>query len=363
MRTSLAKGIALAVAVAGGVGLEMGHPRAESGFMPMIEVHSRTMKRDGGILQSATGNEFFVPGTRVTMSINAGTTHPGEMTLCGGGVGGDGAVGDKLKRSSFVWMLTTLPVKYENGRGTFDLEWARYRADNGERPVAQGKWTLTLAEGQTQVVDLVHGAPGSGNCNAESTLVEVGVAVKEDPKLAQTVLQYDLWLTHHSPDGEQKVRHFVGMGTQGAEVAFAFVPLRFPVPQLVSNQLPYDLIMSVLGKLRGRVSADGRIALAVDTTRNDGMGPRGEPATGYGGGSGSKFVEIAEGEAIEIELPVGSGSSSRPAFAGVTPPPRAGGRVPDTEPVTVRDGRVTVEEGLFFKGHRTSLVVQVRQVR
>ena len=145
-------------------------------------------------------------------------------------------------------------------------------------------------------------------------------------------------------------------------MAFAFVPLRFPVPQLVSNQLPYDLITSVLGKLRGRVSADGRISLAVDTTRNDGMGPRGEPPTGYGGGSGSKFVEIADGEAIEIELPVGSGSSSRAAFAGVTPTPRAGGRVPETEPVTVRDGRVTVEEGLFFKGHRTSLVVQVRQV-
>jgi hypothetical protein len=362
MRTTLARGLVFAVALVAGAGFEMGRARAASGFNPMIEVHGRTMKRDGGVAQSATGSEFFVPGTRVTMAIKAGTTHPEEMTLCGGGVGGDGPIDQMLKHSSFVWRLTTVPVKYENGRATFDLEWARYRADNGDRAVAQGKSTLTLAEGQRQVVDLVHGAPGSGSCNAESTLIEVGVAVKEDPKLAQNILQYDLWLTHQTPDGDRKVRHFVGMGLQGAEVAFAFVPLRFPVPQLVSNQLPYDLIMSVLGKLRGRVTPEGRIALTIDTTRSDGMGPRGEPATGNGSGSGSKFLEMAEGEAVEIELPAGSGRSSRQAFAGVTPPPRAGAPVRETDPVSVRDGRVTVEEGLFFQGHRTSLVVQVRRV-
>jgi hypothetical protein len=169
MRTILAKGLVFAVALVAGAGFEMGRARAASGFNPMIEVHGRTMKRDGGVAQSATGREFFVPGTRVTMAINAGTTRPEEMTLCGGGVGGDGPIDEMLKHSSFVWRLTTVPAKYENGRATFDLEWARYRADNGDRAVAQGKSTLTLAEGQRQVDRPCRGS-GSGSCNAESTL-------------------------------------------------------------------------------------------------------------------------------------------------------------------------------------------------
>jgi hypothetical protein len=284
------------------------------------------------------------------------------MTVCGGGVGGDRPIEELLKKSSFVWKITALPTRYEKGRATFDLEWARYRADSGLRPVAQGRQILTLAEGQRQVLDLARGASGTTNCNADSTLVEVGAAVKEDPKLAATILQYDLWLMHNLPDGEQKVRHFIAMGTQGAEVAFAFVPLRFPVPQLVSNQLRYDIITSVGGKLRGRVMPDGRISLTVDTTRNDGMGLRGGPQSGFNGGSGAKFLEVAEGEAIEIELPAANGHSSRAAFAGVIVPPRAGAPDAQTEPVSVRDGRVTVDEGLFFQGHRTSVVVQIRRV-
>jgi hypothetical protein len=362
MRTFLARDLVFVVAMTAGVSADLPSAGAKAGSTPMIEVHARTMKREGGVAQSGTANGSFVPGSPETLSVNAGTTHPEEMTLCGGGVGGDRPIADMLKSSSFVWKLTTRPTKYENGRGTFDLEWARYRADSGDRAVAQGSSTLTLAEGQRQAVDFVRGAPGSGSCTAESTLIEVAVAVREDQKLAQTILQYDLWLTHRSPDGEQKVRHFVGMGAQGAEVAFAFVPLRFGVPQVVSNQQPYDLITSVLGKLRGRVTPDGRITLAVDTTRNDGMGPPGEPASGYGGGSGSKYLEMAEGEAIEIELPAASGRSSRPAFAGVIPPPRAGAPDRVTEPVSVRDGRVIVDESLFFQGHRTSLVVQIRRV-
>jgi hypothetical protein len=78
------------------------------------------------------------------------------------------------------------------------------------------------------------------------------------------------------------------------------------------------------------------------------MGPRGEPATGTGGGSGSKFLEDGGGEAIEIRLPAAAelepsgirGRDSRRASA-------AAGR--ETEPVSVRDGRVTVEEGCSFR--------------
>jgi hypothetical protein len=285
------------------------------------------------------------------------------MTVCGGGVSEVGTLDDKLARSSFVWKLTVLPVSYENGRETFELEWARYRRDGGGRPSAQGKTTLTLAEGQRQVVDLVHGAPGSGNCPGASTLIEVGAGVRENPKFAQAILQYDMWLTHKGTGGEPQVRHFAGMGVQGAEVTFAFVPLRFAVVQRIPNQAAYDVITSVTGTVRGRLQEDGRIELSVDTTRRDGMGPRGEGPTGEHGGSGVKRLEVTPSEAVEIELPAAGDRSSLPAVAGVTPSVRRGPAPKLTDPVTVADGRVTVDDALFFTGYRTSLVVQVRQVR
>ncbi len=357
------KSLVIVSVMTAGAWLQMAPAGAQSGFTPIIEVHSLTTKRDGGVFQSATGREPFVSGQRATMSIFAGTSRPEELTLCGGGVGGDAPIEGMLKENSFVWKITTVPVKYEAGRATLDLEWARYRADSGTRPAAQGKLTLTVADGQRQVIDLAHGAAGSTGCNAESILVEVGVALQAEPRLAHAILQYDLWLTHQATDGAKQVRHFVGMGTQGADVAFAFVPLRFALPQRLSDQVPYDVITTVLGTLRGRLQADGRIVLSVATTRRDGMGRRGEEADGDSGNSGVKWLELAQAEAVEIEIPAAGGRSSRPAVAGAIPPTLRGAAPPAGQPVTVADGRVTVDNALFFEGQRTSLVLQVRQVR
>jgi hypothetical protein len=363
MRSGLLTRFVVVGAITAGVWLQMTPAGAQSGFTPILELHSLTTNRDGGIFQTATGRTDFVPGRRVTTSFGAGTTRPEELTLCGGGVGGDATVESMLKENSFVWKVTTVPIKYDAGRATFDLEWARYRADGGGRPAAQGRLTLTLADGQRQVIDLAHGAAGSAGCNAAATLIEVGVGLQAEPKLAQAILQYDLWLTHHAADGAKQVRHFAGMGVQGADVAFAFVPLRLAVPQLVSNQAAYDVNITVLGTLRGRLQADGRIALSVDTTRRDGLGRRGEGPDGWSGNSGVKRLELAPAEAVEIELPPIGGRSSRPAVAGVIPSTRPGATPQSGQPVTVADGRVTVDNARFFEGQRTSLVVQVRQVQ
>ena len=315
------------------------------------------------MFQTATADAPFVPGTPFSISVTAGSTRPEEMTLCGGGVGGDQPVADLLRQNSFVWRVTTIPIRQENGRLTFDLQWARYRADRPAGPTAQGTLTLTLSEGQRQVIDLARGAPGTTGCNADSTLIEMGAAVEEDPKLAATVLQYDLWLTHDASDGSKQVRHFIGMGVQGADVAFAFVPLRFQVAQRVPNQVALRCHYHRAWHASRSPQDDGRVALTVDTSRRDGLGPRGEGASGQQGGSGIKQLEVGLSEVVEIELPAAGGSSSLPAIAGVTPPPRRGSVSKATEAVSVADGRVTVDDALFFQGQRTSLVVQVREVR
>jgi hypothetical protein len=76
-----------------------------------------------------------------------------------------------------------------------------------------------------------------------------------------------------------------------------------------------------------------------------------------------KRLDVAPAEAVEIELPAPSGRSSLPAVAGVTPPPLRGAVPRAADPVIVSAGRVIVEDALFFEGQRTSLVLQVRQVR
>ena len=338
MRKVFARGLMVLGAVAAAVGAETTHVQAAGALTPMLQLHARTTARDGGVFQSATASALFVPGTPVTMSATAGSTRPAEMTLCGGGVGGDRPVSELLKQNSFVWKVTLIPVKQVEGRMTFDLEWARYQADSPARPTAQGLLTLTLLEGQRQVIDLAHGAAGSSRCGAASTIIEIAAAVREEPKLAAAILQYDLWLTHQAPGSARQVRHFIGMGTQGEEIAFAFVPLRFAVPSPVASQATYDVITSVKGTLRGRLQVDGRIALTVDTSRRDGVGPRGEVAAGDAGNSGVKRLEVAESEAVEIELPATGGGSSA-------------------------DGRLRVDNAQFFAGHRTSLVLQVKEVR
>ena len=363
MRTTLVRGLVFLSVVAAGAALETTPAQGAGALTPMLQLHARTTARDGGVFQTSTANAPFVPGTPVTLSATAGSTRPVEMTLCGGGVGGDRPIPDLLKQNSFVWKVTLIPVKQVEGRMTFDLEWARYQADSPARPMAQGMLTLTLLEGQRQVIDLAHGAAGSSRCGAESTVIEVGAAVREEPKLAAAILQYDLWLTHQAPGGVKQVRHFTGMGSQGGEIAFAFVPLRFQVQARVPGQATYDVITSVQGTLRGRLEGDGRIALTVDTTRRDGLGPRGEGAVGDAGNSGVKRLEVAQSEAVEIELPATGGSSSIPVDAAAGAPAPSAARPPAIDGVTVGDGRIRVDAAQFFAGHRTSLVLQVREVR
>jgi len=335
----------------------------ESG--PTIQVHLRTLKRDGGFGMKAYGDNAFVPGTPVRWFLAAGSSHPSDMTVCGGGVGEVGTLADKLSRNAFVWEVKMLPSKYENATATFDLEWARYQADGGERPAAEGKATLRLREGDRQMIDFVRSASGVHECQDDAAVIEVGTGYRENPQLAQNVLQYDLWLKHQQANGATVTRRFTAMGRQGSDVEFVFSPLRFAVPQLAPEQPAYDVVTSVQGTVRGRLLPNGRIALSVDTTRRDGMGPRDGGPVGGSGNNGRKLLDVGAGEAIEIELPTPGGSSSRPAVRAATPPTASvrGPRPELKEAVSLANGYIYVSHTLFFQGQRTSLLLQVTPAR
>jgi len=336
----------------------------ESG--PTLDVNLHTLKRTGGVSITAHGDEWLTPGTPVTWFLTAGTSSPNEMTVCGGGVSSMGTLADKLTRGAFVWEVKMLPSKYENGIATFDVEWARYQADGNGRPVAEGRSTLTLQDGERQQIDFVRGAPGTRNCGDESAVVDVGTGYHEHRQFAQSVLQYDLWLKHQQANGEIVTRKFTAMGLQGADVGFVFAPLRFAVRQAGPDQGAYDVLTTVRGTIKGRLLPNGRVAVTVDTSRRDGVGLRGSASAGGSGNAGRKLLDAAPDEAIEIELPAPGGSSRIPGRAGggLAAAPR--GAAPSSAPkqaVSVVDGRLVVDNALFFQGQRTSLIVQVKPVR
>jgi hypothetical protein len=306
-------------------------------FGPTLEVHLRTLKHGGGVGMSGYANEILAVGAPLTFFLTAGSSNPAELTVCGGGVASVGTLADKLSRNAFVWEVRMLPSKYENGTATFDLEWARYQADGAGRPSAEGKTTMTLREGDRQQIDFVRGVTGSRNCTDDAAVVEVGTGYNESRQLAQSVLQYDLWLKHQLASGQTLTRKFTAMGRQGSGVDFVFAPLRFPAPEISSGQKSYDVVTTVQGAIRGRLLPNGRVEVAVDTSRRDGVATRTAAPGGGSGNGGRKVLDVAADEAVEIELPPPGGSS------------RVGGQ--------------SVDNARFFQGQRTSIIVQVKPVK
>jgi hypothetical protein len=327
---------------------------------PTLEVHIRTLKHDGGVGGTATGGDMFVVGTAVHWFVMAGRPHQGTLTVCGNGVSDVGTLADKLSGTSFVWDIKMVPVKYENASATFTLEWARYEADGGGRPVRGGATTMTLRQGDTQPIDFVRSAPDAETCRDDAVEVAVGTGYKDAGPGTQATLQYDLWLKHQRANGETITRRFTAAGVEGSDVHFGFAPIPSPIPQLTPEQPALAVFTSVQGTVSGRTLPNGRMSVIIETARRDGVA-RSAGASGTTGGSGRKVLEVAPGEAIEIELPAPGGRSS----AAIGPAPRTGSHPRPTagQAVSVANGWVVVDNPLFFQGQRTSLILQVKPVQ
>jgi hypothetical protein len=224
----------------------------------------------------------------------------------------------------------------------------------------EGKTTMTLREGESQTIDFVRSAPAAHSCAEDAAIVEVGSGYKE-AEAPRSILQYDVWLKHESPSGETITRRFSAMGREGADVAFAFAPMQFAVDPAAAQQPDVVLFTSVQGTLKTRTIAGSRFQIIVDTSRRDSLGSRVSGPRGSIGNSGRKMLDVAPGEAIEIELPAPGGMSSVPASGGAAAAPRAASPSPlPQQAVSIVNGRVVVNNALFFQGQRTSLIVQVK---
>ncbi len=346
---------------------------AASDAQPQIGVYARAIEGDGTPRASAGSSDRFVAGNRLTQFLYAGSLANGGSLCSVGSADGTSSRTVEGLRSEFahVWAITTTAVQDENGKETFDLEWSRYSADSST-PAASGRQRLVLGEGQQYVLDLLH-APATAGCGVVSIKVEIDAFAKEDPRLAATLLHYDLWLVRRGASDAASARHVILTGLQGMDLPFAFPPLRLALPQIVADQFEFDVLSRVSGRIRGRAGSDGRVRLELETTRADATVRRGEPGstTFWPGGQGRKMLDVAPAEAVEIELPARAGSSTlvatpsaMEAAKGQTTGVRAGrgGQPVAAEALSVANGRLVVNYGRLFEGRPVSLIVQVKRI-
>lgn len=367
MRIQMQVAIGAAVVMLAGTGSAVAQQSA--GAQPVLAMTAYSVAADGSTVASAGGDDPLAAGKAITHYLYAGKA--GQEGLCSSG-SADGTITDLetlLGRAAHVWKVTTTGVKYEAGRQTFDLEWARYAAASGAVPVVSRKQRLTLAQAQTYTLDLLHNT--SPDCRTASIVLELEAGAREDPALANTVLHYDVWLVRRDASGKKETRQFVLTGKQGAAVPFAFASLVGEVPALQANQYDFSVRTDISGELRGRIGANGRLTLELTTRRQDRLyHPAQDPSSNPGLGAGRKVLEVAEGEAVEIELPARSGYMAHYASAADAAQGRGtlsrvgagqGGTATALPAVSLQNGRLVVNFGPYFVNERVSLILRVNK--
>lgn len=170
-------------------------------------------------------------------------------------------------------------------------------------------------------------------------------------------------------NGRKQTRRAALTGLHGSRIPFTFAALKFAAPKLAADQYEFDVVLRVMGELRGRVKNDGTLEVELWTRRRNSLERRaGESPAMVPGGSGRKVLSLKPGEAVEVEIPVAGGTmgsrlreQAQPS-SGVSGGLRgAGSGTPPTEPFVLRGNSYVVNFKPFFDGHRVTLIVQARR--
>jgi hypothetical protein len=254
-----------------------------------------------------------------------------------------------------VWWVRVRPLPTDFGEVTVEVEWERVESSGrGESEVVAGdRAKVKMREGERHLFDFIQYVDETTPACRRNTTVGFTASIAEDPALADAVLTYDLWVRHAPPRGDEVVRRFRGTGRQGEEVQFSFAPLRFPVSGVtLADGSKVDVVLEILGSLRGRVRSDGAIDLNLSATRWVNLVPSGTASRGGTAGRGRKVVTVVAGETVALGLPVPTGS------AGVSPTVSRGatdsGKLSESGP-----DEIVVNYDDFFAGHVDDLILTV----
>lgn len=247
-----------------------------------------------------------------------------------------------VARAPWVWWAKLRALRAPFGRIRIEASWERWesRREGEARVTASGTRTFTVDEGQSHVLDFVATLSGVEKTCLLNAVIEIEAHIREAPELEGRELDYELWWVHTDAEGRESRRRLPLRGAQGEEVAFRFEPVRRPVPPrywLSPEGAEYEVVVEVLGSLRGRIRADGSIALSLGARRWHRVVGEHDPMRGGMGGGGRKTFSVQPGETVALDLPWD---------------PEAYGDI-------VQRGAVRLPVGEHFTGHRDRLLLTV----
>jgi hypothetical protein len=199
------------------------------------------------------------------------------------------------------WVVTADLVSRQLDGATVDISWQRRLnspAVTGPAIVERTR-RLTLIEGRPHILDYVPVEVDSGNCDA--LLIQAEVQFVDPPTVADSTLQYEVWLVETEPDGRERSGRIVTSGAQASSIDFAFEAEHFDANGARDGHGP--IAMSVGGTLKGRARTDGRIDLVVDAKQWFSLENGGRPYMGRTSYAGTKRLIVSPGEVVEITVP------------------------------------------------------------
>lgn len=207
--------------------------------------------------------------------------------------------GDFENAAAAAWRVEARLVEQENDRVTFDLRWSRRVNRTGLEPAdsVTMEERLVMREGDRGVLDLLRSSrPEATACDSVGVTYELTL---DGPQhLREAAIGYDLWVLRRSATGDLRSERVQLTTRQGEAAAFFFRPLPLDGPG--AGPAASALDMSVWGKVRGRVRADGRLDLSVDAWT--GIGHREGSSRASAGGR--TRLTVTPGETVEFEANV-----------------------------------------------------------
>lgn len=336
------------------------------GWTPVLEFRAVAAAADGDKTVTSNSWPLVVNGQPVT------TTTIASSTLCSTG-GGTDEFARRSPNADTIWKFsaTLEGVDGSGYRLRVTSQFDRYAAGATPAP-----WTqpLVLKEGEEVTIDTIRAA-SDGPCHIRNLTMRARVVLRATNPAAQAArYTADAWLVHTDPAGTERRQHVTLSLDGSGPVPFTFEPIGFALPQLNPHQGDLQAFLALSGILRARTRPDGGIDVDVDTVRPLGLF---RPSEGNGkfraGAGGHKTLTLKDDETVAIDLPAPASGYSTMALtpeakfnvgAGVRATgPGTAAAPASTTAVTVKGDVLTLNTALFFKDHKTQLLIRLRKAR
>ena len=343
-------------------------------WVPALELRVLSATPEGSHAGASNTWKLVKDGEPIVSTVWTGAN------LCTVGIGG-AELPAYAKAPGHVWKLTGEYLGETAGRQRIRVTSQFTRRGGDEAAGPPTTQVLSFREGDHAALDVVS-APLSDACHTHTIVMDARLIMEpSNPALARARYTADLWMIHTNADGQQQREHLVVNVDGSGAVPFMFNTVRFALPQLDARQGDIAAAIELVGSLRVRPRADGLVDVDLDTQpfmfRLDNPA---RPAN-IRVASSRKALTLKPEETTAIDFPAGGmasaalepgtatgvstlgigaaagGGRGRPLVNGVPAPP------PPDSGIEVKQNRLVLHPKLFFKGHRTQLLITLRQLR